>query len=161
MSIRMITSKKKITNAGKHVERLNPCALLEKTKLKILWHFCKILKVETTLCVCVCVCTRLVTSVVSNSAIPWTVARQAPLSVELSRQEYWSGLPCSPPGDLPNSRTNPGLPHCRRILYHLSPREAQNYNALSHFSHVRIFATPWYSPPGSSVHGILQARILQ
>ena len=33
-----------------------------------------------------------------------------------SRQECWSGLPCPPPGDLPN----PGLPHCRRILYCLN-----------------------------------------
>ena len=33
---------------------------------------------------------------------PWTVARQAPLSVEFSRQEYWSGLPCPTPGDLPD-----------------------------------------------------------
>ena len=33
---------------------------------------------------------------------PWTVARQAPLSMGFSRQEYWSGLPCPPPGDLPN-----------------------------------------------------------
>ena len=32
---------------------------------------------------------------------PWTVAHQAPLSVGFPRQEYWSGLPCSPPGDLP------------------------------------------------------------
>ena len=32
----------------------------------------------------------------------WTVARQSPLSVEPSRQEYWSGLPCPPLGDLPN-----------------------------------------------------------
>ena len=31
----------------------------------------------------------------------WTVARQAPLPMRLSRQEYWSGLPCPPPGDLP------------------------------------------------------------
>ena len=30
----------------------------------------------------------------------WTVARQAPLSMGFSRQEYWSGLPCPPPGDL-------------------------------------------------------------
>ena len=30
----------------------------------------------------------------------WTVAHQAPLFVEFSRQEYWSGLPCPPPGDL-------------------------------------------------------------
>ena len=33
----------------------------------------------------------------------WTVALQAPLSIEFSRQDYWSGLPCPPPGDLPNS----------------------------------------------------------
>ena len=33
---------------------------------------------------------------------PWTVAHQAPLSMGLSRQEYWSGLPCPPPGDLPH-----------------------------------------------------------
>ena len=33
-------------------------------------------------------------------AIPWTVAHQAPLSMGFSRQEYWSGLPCPPPGDL-------------------------------------------------------------
>ena len=32
----------------------------------------------------------------------WTVAHQAPLSMGFSRQEYWSGLPCPPPGDLPN-----------------------------------------------------------
>ena len=32
-------------------------------------------------------------SVVDDSATPWTVALQAPLSVEFSRQEYWSGLP--------------------------------------------------------------------
>ena len=32
---------------------------------------------------------------------PWTVALQDPLSMGFSRQEYWSGLPCPPPGDLP------------------------------------------------------------
>ena len=91
---------------------------------------------------------------------PWTTAQQAPLSMGFSRQEHWSGLLCSPPGDLPNpgieSRSpalqadslssespgkptntgvdsfsllqlifltqvsNPGLLHCRQILYHLS-----------------------------------------
>ena len=35
-------------------------------------------------------------------ATPRTVARRAPLSVEFSRQEYWNGLPCPPPGDLYN-----------------------------------------------------------
>ena len=38
-------------------------------------------------------------------AIPWTVAHQAPLSIGFSRQEYWNGLPCSPPRVLPK----PGL----------------------------------------------------
>ena len=38
---------------------------------------------------------------------PQTVAYQAPLSMGLSRQEYWSGLPCSSPGDLPSPRTKP------------------------------------------------------
>ena len=33
-------------------------------------------------------------------ATPWTVARQAPLSMGFSRQEHWNGLPCPPPGDL-------------------------------------------------------------
>ena len=40
-------------------------------------------------------------------AAPWTAARQAPLSVEFSRQEYWSGLPCPPPGDLPKPGIEP------------------------------------------------------
>ena len=35
---------------------------------------------------------------------PWTVACQVPLSMGVSRQEYWSGLPCPPLGDLPNPR---------------------------------------------------------
>ena len=37
----------------------------------------------------------------------WTVARQAPLSMGFSRQEYWNGLPCPPPGDLPNPGIKP------------------------------------------------------
>ena len=40
-------------------------------------------------------------------ATPWTVARQAPLSMGFSRQEYWSGLPFPPPGDLPDPGIEP------------------------------------------------------
>ena len=36
------------------------------------------------------------------SMTSWTVAHQAPLSMGFSRQAYWSGLPCPPPGDLPD-----------------------------------------------------------
>ena len=49
-------------------------------------------------------------SVVSNPVTPWTVASQVPLSMEFSRQEYWSGLPCPPPGDLPSPGLKPGPP---------------------------------------------------
>ena len=38
---------------------------------------------------------------------PWTVARQAPLSMGFSRQDYWSGLPCPPPEDLPSPEMEP------------------------------------------------------
>ena len=41
-------------------------------------------------------------------ATPWTVAHQAPLSTGFSGQEYWSGSPCPPPGDLPNARIELG-----------------------------------------------------
>ena len=45
-------------------------------------------------------------SVESNSAIPWTVTRQASLSMEFFKQEYWSGFPC-PSGDLPDPGIEP------------------------------------------------------
>ena len=43
-------------------------------------------------------------------ATPWTVAYQAPQSMEFSRQEYWSGLPFPSPGYLPNPGIEPGSP---------------------------------------------------
>ena len=47
----------------------------------------------------------------SNSfASLWTVACQTPLSMGFPRQEYWSGLPFSSPGDLPNLGIEPGSP---------------------------------------------------
>ena len=52
---------------------------------------------------------------------PWTIACQAPLSMGFSRQEYFSGLPCPPPGDLPNPGLKPRSPslllsHQRSLL---------------------------------------------
>ena len=52
-----------------------------------------------------CVCVRL--SRVRLFTTPWTVAHQAPLSMVFSRQEYWSDLPCPPPGHLPNPGIKP------------------------------------------------------
>ena len=43
-------------------------------------------------------------------ATPWTVAPQAPPSVGFSRQDYWSGVPCPSPGDLPYPGIEPGSP---------------------------------------------------
>ena len=40
----------------------------------------------------------------------WTVARQVPLSMGFSKQKYWSGLPCPPPGELPNLGIEPTSP---------------------------------------------------
>ena len=51
----------------------------------------------------------------------WTVAYQAPLSMEFFRQEYWSGLPCPPAGDCLDPGIQPTSPwslHCRWILSH-------------------------------------------
>ena len=81
----------------------------------------------------------------------WTIAHQAPLSMGFSRQEYWSGLPCPSPGDLPN----PEIEH----LSLMSPALAGGFfstsatwEALNHslllllllirFSRVRLCATP-------------------
>ena len=46
-------------------------------------------------------------------ATPWTVAHQAPPSIEFSRQEYWSGLPFPSPGDLPAPGIEPRSPTLR------------------------------------------------
>ena len=48
-------------------------------------------------------------SVMSNSVALWTLACQPSQSMEFSRQEYWSGLPFPPPGDLPNLGIKPEL----------------------------------------------------
>ena len=62
-------------------------------------------------------------------ATPWTVARQAPLSMGFSRQEYWSGLPCPPPGDLPDPGIEPQSP--------ASPASQADSLPLSHLG------SPW------------------
>ena len=54
---------------------------------------------------------------------PWTVAHQAPLSMGFSRQEYWSGLPFPPPGDIPD----PGI----KLLSLMSPTLAVGFFTAS------------------------------
>ena len=58
-------------------------------------------------------------SVMSDSATPWTAARQAPLSMGFSKQEYWSRLPIPILEDLPDSGIEPAISYTGRpILYH-------------------------------------------
>ena len=73
-------------------------------------------------------------SVVSESAAPWTVTHQAPLSMGFSRQEYWKRLPFPPSEIFPTKGSNPGLPDCRQILYCSS---SQNYGFSS--SHIWLW----------------------
>ena len=53
----------------------------------------------------------------------WTVAHQAPLSMGFSRQEYWRGLPCPPPGDLPNPGIEPKSPALAGGFFTTEPPE--------------------------------------
>ena len=66
-----------------------------------------IMRTRVLTCVCVHACAL---SSVRLCETPWTVASQAPLSMGFSRQEYWSGWPFPPPGDLPDPGTEPTSP---------------------------------------------------
>ena len=94
------------------------------------------------------------------SATPWTVAHQACLSMGFSTWDYWSGLPCPPPGDLPDlgvepeSLTSPAL--AGGFLTTSATWEAQWFSECSLC--ISAISITW---PGSSVHGILQARLLE
>ena len=56
-----------------------------------------------------------------------------------SRQGYWSGLPCPLPRDIPNLRSNPGLPHCKWILHRLSHQESICQTVLrTSYTHIHI-----------------------
>ena len=76
----------------------------------------------------------------------WTVVPQAPLSMGFLRQEYWSVLPCPPPGIFPTQGLNPGLPHCRQMLYQLSYEGSPNQP--SSYTYPLFFGFPhWVEIP--------------
>ena len=62
---------------------------------------------------------------------PLTAACKAPLSMGFSRQEYWSGLPCAPPGDLPNPGIEPAAPALQVDSLLLSPWVSPNHSIHS------------------------------
>ena len=105
-------------------------------------------------------------------ATPWTVVHQAPLSVGFSRQEYCSGLPCPPPGFPSQPRDRTGVSHFAGGFFTVcAAREAVCVCAciciwVFACAHVRAqlcltLQSHGYGPPGSSVPGISQARILE
>ena len=82
----------------------------------------------------------------------WTVAHQIPLSVGFFRQEYYNGLPCPPPGDLPDpgiEPMSPVSPQCRQILCPLShqggPVSMEVYNLFASWSShpVMVIESVW------------------
>ena len=82
-------------------------------------------------------------------ANPWTVANQAPPSMEFSRQEYWSGLPCPSPGDLPNPGIDPGSPALQAdTLPSEPPRKPQFYAYLLNCTGIPM----WVSGVESTCH---------
>ena len=103
-----------------------------------------------------------VTSVVSDSVILWTIAHHTPLSIGLSRQGYWSGLPY-PPGDLPNPGIKPVSPVFPALQAVSLPTESPATAAAA--KSLQLCPTLCNpidsSPPGSPIPGILQARTLE
>ena len=81
----------------------------------------------------------------------WTVARQAPLFMGFSRQEYWSGLPFPPPGGLPNTGIEPGSPAVQADALQSEPPGKE----------VAQSCPPLCDPMDYTVRGVLQARTLQ
>ena len=97
---------------------------------------------------------------------PWTIACQAPLSIGLSWQGYWSGLPYPPPEDLPDSEMEPRplcLLHWQAGSLPLAPPgKPRNTLCVLVAQSCPTLAIPMdCSPSGSSVHGVFQARILE
>ena len=91
-------------------------------------------------------------------ATPWTVAHQDPLSTGFSRQECWSGLPCPPPGCLPDSRIKSTSPALHTGFLPLSHRGSRCYSyLLSKSSASPLVNVLWCASP---IQSIVQASEL-
>ena len=75
---------------------------------------------------------------------PWAIAHQAPLSMEFSRQEYCSGLPCLPPGNLPNPGIKPMSPVLQAVSLLSEPLEKLNMNYGVQLSAFKAFCAYLY-----------------
>ena len=89
---------------------------------------------------------------------PWTVACQAPLSVGFSRQEYWSGLSCPPPGALPSQESNQ---HLLCLLHRQSFSRSLPSVSVSFFLYLYIYThTHTHTHIQSSVNFFAPGRFL-
>ena len=89
---------------------------------------------------------------------PWTIARQAPMSMGFSKQEYRSGLPFFSPGIFPSQELKLGLKHCRQILYQLSYEGSQIH--LWSYINMSKFTMSFFKKPKETQfcsHVILEA----
>ena len=102
-------------------------------------------------------------SVVSDSfATQWTVAHQAPLSMEFSRQEYWSGLPCPPAGDLPDPGIEPVNPALADGFFTSEPHgKPLRLSFVQLLSRVQLFATPWTAAHQASLSFTISKSLLE
>ena len=88
------------------------------------WVITETISLKLNTCMCVCVCQGL--NHIRLFVTPWTVAHQASLSMKLSREEYWSGLPFPSPGDPPNLGVEPRSPALQAdSLFSESPGESK------------------------------------
>ena len=98
----------------------NECRKTNETRIyqhdNIEWKKHKLIQITLTRIVCLVKSLSLVWLFAS----PWTVAYQAPPSMGLSRQEYWSGLPFPSSGNLPDPGIKPMSPVLQEDAYHLS-----------------------------------------
>ena len=107
-----------------------------------------------------CCCSRLLSHVCLFAAT-WTAACQDPLSMGFFRQEYQSGLPCPPPGDLSDPGSNLGLLHRRQIVYHVSYQGSpyRYYSSIKENENLS-FPTTWVDLKGIKLGEINQIQIL-
>ena len=121
---------------------LNPTRVHLPASLPICWRVREPSTPRGKMCLCVC-------SVVSDSATPRTVSHQGLLSMGFTRQEYWSGLPFPPLGDLPNLRKDTSFQIGQ--FSHLSLHTPRLFVHLFIYKSIDIHYVPG-TVPGTRIH---------
>ena len=83
------------------------------------------------------------------SATLWTIAHEAPLFMGFSGQEYWSGLSCPTPGDLPDSGIEPGLPALQADSLPLSQQGSPGTGLVEDSFSTEVGGGKWFGEDSS------------